>query len=51
MRTPAPTDAAAFEHAIGPSQEIPGSFSRAHNDVRLKLTWQLEVLRGLPREP
>ena len=46
-----PTDAAAFEHAIGPSQEIPGSFNRAHNDVRLKLTWQLDVLRELPREP
>ena len=46
-----PTDAAAFEHAIGPSQEIVGSFSRAHNDLRLKLSWQLDVLRGLPREP
>ena len=46
-----PTDAAAFEHAIGPSQEIVGSFNRAHNDLRLKLSWQLDVLRELPREP
>src|SRR6478736_624023 len=45
-----PADAAAFEHAIGPSQEILGSFDRAHNDLRLKLTWQLDVLRDLPRE-
>ena len=37
-----PTDAAAFEHAIGPSQEILDSFDRAHNDLRLKLSWQLE---------
>jgi hypothetical protein len=46
-----PTDAAAFEHAIGPSQEIVGSFNRAHNDFRLKLSWQLDVLRKLPQEP
>jgi len=45
-----PADAAAFEHAIGPSQEILDSFDRAHNDLRLKLTWQLDVLRDLPRE-
>jgi hypothetical protein len=46
-----PADAAAFEHAIGPSQEILDSFDRAHNDLRLKLSWQLDVLRELPREP
>jgi hypothetical protein len=46
-----PADAAAFEHAIGPSQEILGSFDRAHNDLRLKLSWQLNLLRELPREP
>jgi hypothetical protein len=46
-----PADAAAFEHAIGPSQEILDSFDRAHNDLRLKLSWQLNVLRELPREP
>jgi hypothetical protein len=45
-----PADAAAFEHAIGPSQEILGSFDRAHNDLRLKLSWQLDALRVLPRE-
>jgi len=45
-----PADAAAFEHAIGPSQEILGSFDHAHNDLRLKLSWQLNVLRELPRE-
>jgi hypothetical protein len=45
-----PADAAAFEHAIGPSQEILGSFDRAHNDLRLKLTWQVDALRELPRE-
>jgi hypothetical protein len=45
-----PADAAAFEHAIGPSQEILDSFDRTHNDLRLKLTWQLNVLRDLPRE-
>jgi len=46
-----PADAAAFEHPIGPSQEILDSFDRAHNDVRLKLSWQLTVLRELQREP
>jgi hypothetical protein len=46
-----PADAAAFEHAIGPSQEILGSFDHAHNALRLKLSWQLNVLRELPREP
>jgi hypothetical protein len=46
-----PADAAAFEHAIGPSQEILDSVDRTHNDLRLKLTWQLNVLRDLPREP
>jgi hypothetical protein len=46
-----PADAAEFEHAIGPSQEILGSFDRAHNDLRLKLSWQLNVLRELAREP
>ena len=45
-----PADAAAFEHAIGPSQEILDSFDRTHNDLRLKLTWQLNLLRELPRE-
>jgi hypothetical protein len=45
-----PADAAAFEHAIGPSQEILDSFDSTHNDLRLKLTWQLRVLRDLPRE-
>ncbi len=46
-----PSDAAAFEHAIGPSQEILDSFDRAHNDLRLKLSWQLSVLRELTQEP
>ena len=46
-----PADAAAFEHAIGPSEEILDSFDRAHNDLRLKLSWQLNVLRELTREP
>ncbi len=46
-----PADAAAFEHAIGPSGEIIGSFDRAHNDLRLKLSWQLNVLRDLTLEP
>ena len=46
-----PTEAAAFEHPIGPSQQIVGSLSPAHNVLRLKLSWQLDVLRGLPREP
>ena len=47
-----PADAAAFEHAIGPSQEILDSFDRPHNDLRLKLSWQLSVLRELTtREP
>jgi hypothetical protein len=45
-----PADAAAFEHAIGPSQEILESFDGTHNDLRLKLTWQINVLRDLPRE-
>ena len=45
-----PADAAAFRHAMGPSQEIAGSFDRSHNDVRLKISWQLQVLRELPRE-
>ena len=45
-----PADAAAFAHAIGPSQEILDSFDRAHNDLRLKLSWQLDALRELPRE-
>ena len=45
-----PADAAAFKHAIGPSQEILGSFDRTHNDLRLKVSWQLDVLRELPRE-
>jgi hypothetical protein len=46
-----PADAAAFEHPIGPSQEMLGSFDRTHNDLRLQLSWQLNVLRELPREP
>ena len=46
-----PADSAAFEHAIGPHQEIVDSFDRAHNDLRLKLSWQLNVLRDLPQEP
>jgi hypothetical protein len=46
-----PADAAAFKHAIGPSEEILDSFDRAHNDLRLKLSWQLNVLRGLTQEP
>jgi hypothetical protein len=46
-----PADAAAFEHAIGPTQEIVDSFDRAHNDLRLKLSWQLGVLRELTQEP
>ena len=46
-----PADAAAFEHAIGPSAEILDSFDRAHNDLRLKLSWQLNVLRDLTLEP
>jgi hypothetical protein len=45
-----PAEAAAFKHAIGPSQEILGSFDRTHNDLRLKLSWQLDVLRELPRD-
>ena len=45
-----PADAAAFEHPIGPYQEMLGSFDRAHNDLRLTLSWQLSVLRELPRE-
>jgi hypothetical protein len=45
-----PADAAAFRHPMGPSQEIVGSFDRSHNDVRLRLSWQLQVLRELPRE-
>jgi len=45
-----PADGAAFAHPIGPSQEILDSFDRAHNDLRLKLSWQLNVLRDLPRE-
>lgn len=40
-------DSAAFEHAIGKSADILGSFSPAHNDLRLKLSWQLEVLHEL----
>jgi hypothetical protein len=46
-----PADAAAFEHPIGPSQEMLGSFDRTHNDLRLQLSWQLNVLRELPPEP
>jgi hypothetical protein len=46
-----PADAAAFAHAIGPSGEIVESFDRAHNDLRLKLSWQLTVLRELTLEP
>ncbi len=46
-----PADAAAFEHAIGPSAEILDSFDRAHNDLRLKLSWQINVLRDLTKEP
>jgi hypothetical protein len=46
-----PAEVAAFRHPIGPSQEIVGSFDRAHNDLRLRLSWQLNVLRELPREP
>ena len=45
-----PGDAAAFAHVVGPAQEIVGSFDRAHNDLRLRLTWQIQVLRGLPGE-
>ncbi len=41
------SDAAAFEHAIGKSADILGSFDRAHNDLRLKLSWQLDVLHEL----
>ena len=40
-------DSAAFEHAIGTSAEIVGSFDRAHNDLRLELSWQLDVLHDL----
>jgi hypothetical protein len=43
-------DAAVFEQAIGPSEEILGSFDRAHNHLRLRLSWQLNVLRELPRD-
>ena len=45
-----PADAAAFRHAMGPSQEIVGSFDRSHNDLRLAISWRLQVLRDLPRE-
>jgi hypothetical protein len=40
-------DAAAFQHAIGRSEDILGSFDRAHNELRLKLSWQLDVLQDL----
>lgn len=46
-----PGDAAAFRHAIGPAQQLVGSFDDYHNEMRLKLTWQLQVLNGLPQEP
>jgi hypothetical protein len=46
-----PADAAAFAHAIGPSGDILDSFDRVHNALRLKLSWQLNVLRELTLEP
>jgi hypothetical protein len=46
-RNASKADSAAFEHAIGRSAEILGSFSPAHNNLRLKLSWQLDVLHQL----
>ena len=46
-----PAEGAAFRHPVGPSQQIVDSFDRAHNDLRLRLSWQLNVLRDLPLEP
>jgi hypothetical protein len=46
-RNASKADSAAFEHAIGKSADILGSFSPAHNDLRLKLSWQLDVLHEL----
>jgi hypothetical protein len=40
-------DSAAFEHATGRSADILGSFDAAHNRLRLKLSWQLDVLHAL----
>jgi hypothetical protein len=46
-----PAEAAAFTYAVGPSEEILDSFDRTHNELRLRLSWQLNVLRELTREP
>ena len=32
---------------MGRSADILGSFTPAHNDLRLKLSWQLDVLHEL----
>jgi SAM-dependent methyltransferase len=42
-----PAEAAAFEHATGRSADILDSFDPAHNRLRLKLSWQLDVLHVL----
>jgi hypothetical protein len=40
-------DAAAFQYAIGRSVDVLGSYDQAHNELRLKLSWQLQVLQEL----
>jgi len=40
-------DAAAFQYALGRSVDVLGSYDRKHNELRLKLSWQLQVLQEL----
>ena len=46
-----PGEAAAFEHATGRSVDILDSFDAAHNRLRLKLSFQLDVLQALRARP
>ena len=46
-----PAEAAAFEHATGRSVDILDSFDAAHNRLRLKLSFQLDVLHALRARP
>src|SRR5262245_43054780 len=46
-----PAEAASFEHATGRSVDMLDSFDETHNRLRLKLSFQLDVLHALRARP
>jgi hypothetical protein len=39
--------ASEFQHATGMAADIIGSFNRGHSNLRLRVSWQLQILRRL----